>query len=83
MLLVCCFCDKVRDDTMCQSAESFWQDLEVYMVSRNLKREDTILSYTCCRNCLQGDPRAITFRTRRSPSSTSFKGWHFQDSRGS
>jgi hypothetical protein len=71
MLLVCCFCDKVRDDTMCQASESYWQDLQVYMVSRNPKRENTILSYTCCHNCLQGNPHAIAFRTRQRPSSAS------------
>lgn len=67
MVLVCCFCDKIRD----QSTQSLWHDLqayEAYTVSRNVKREDTILSYTCCRDCLQDDPRAITFRTRRSHS---------------
>jgi hypothetical protein len=36
MLLVCCFCDKVRD-AMCHPSEGPWQDLQVYMV-RNPKR---------------------------------------------
>ena len=68
MLLVCCFCDKVGNDTM---GQRHWQDLQAYRVSRNPnpKREDTILSYTCCDTCLQGDPHAIAFRTRRSQSS--------------
>jgi hypothetical protein len=72
MLLVCCFCDKVRD-AMCHPSESPWQDLQVYMV-RNPKRAGTILSYTCCHNCLHGDPRAIAFRTRQSQSSVSVLG---------
>lgn len=66
MLLVCCFCDKVGDDII---GQRHWQDLEVYRVLRNPKPEDTILSYTCCDNCFQGDPDAIAFRTRRSQSS--------------
>jgi len=77
MLLVCCFCDKVRDDTRNQATQGFWQDLQVSMASRNLRREDIIFSYTCCRDCLQGDPRAITFRARRSQSSAPVfsNGW--------
>ena len=64
MLLVCCFCDKVRD----QSTQSLWHDWHADTISRSLRREDAILSYTCCRDCLQDDPRAIAFRTRRSHS---------------
>lgn len=67
MLLVCCFCEKVRD----QSPQSLWRDLRAYMVSRKLKREDTVLSYTCCHNCLHGDPGATAFRTRQSQSRAS------------
>lgn len=65
MLLVCCFCDQVRDESM---GHGHWRELHVYMGSRTSKREDTILSYTCCHNCLQDDPRAIAFRTRQSDS---------------
>jgi len=65
MLLVCGFSDKVRD----QSHQSLWRDLRTYyMVSRNLKREDTVLSYRCCHDCLHGDPGATAFRTRQSAS---------------
>ena len=64
MLLVCCFCDKVCNNTMRQSQ---WQ-LHLYLASHNLKREDTVLSYTCCHDCFQGDPHAIAFRIRQSES---------------
>lgn len=67
MLLVRCFCDKVRD----QSPQSLWCDLRAYVVSRNLKRKDTVLSYTCCHDCLHGDPGATAFRTRQSQSRAS------------
>jgi len=71
MLLVCCFCDKVHDDAASQARERPWQDLQVYNAARRLKREDTILSYTCCQECLQRDPRAIVFRARRNETPAS------------
>jgi hypothetical protein len=71
MLLVCCFCDKVHDDAMSQARERLWQDLQVYNALRGPKREDTILSYTCCHVCLQRDPRAIVFRARQSETPAS------------
>jgi hypothetical protein len=71
MLLVCCFCDKVRDDAMDHVGEHPWQDLQLYTASRKPKREDTILSYTCCDECLRGDPRAFVFRVRQQWSTRS------------
>jgi hypothetical protein len=68
MLLVCCFCEKVSDDTMRQSQ---WQHLHPYLVSRNLRPEGRVLSYTCCDHCLLGDPHAIAFRTRQNESRAS------------
>jgi len=68
MLMVCCFCDEVRDESM---GHGQWRELHVYIGSLASKREDTIVSYTCCHNCLQDDPRAIAFRTRQSRSNTS------------
>ena len=66
ILLVCCFCDQVRDESM---GHGHWREPRGYMRSCTPTRENTILSYTCCRNCLQDDPRAIAFRTRQSRSS--------------
>jgi hypothetical protein len=68
MLLVCCFCDQVCDESM---GHGHWRELHVYMGSRAPKREDTILSYTCCHNCLRNDPRTVAFRTRQSRSNAS------------
>jgi hypothetical protein len=65
MLLICCFCDQVRDESV---GYTHWRNLHVYMVSRKAKREDTILSYTCCDSCLENDPRASAFRTRQRRS---------------
>ena len=50
MLLVCCFCDQVRDESM---GHGHWRELYGSMGSRPPKREETVLSYTCCDNCLQ------------------------------
>jgi hypothetical protein len=71
ILPVCCFCDKVRDDTRSEAAQGLWQDWQVYMVSQKLRPEALPLAYTCCRDCLKHDPRAIAFRTRLSRSSSS------------
>jgi hypothetical protein len=68
MLLVCCFCDQVRDESM---GHGHWRELYESMGSRSLKREETVLSYTCCHNCLQDDPGSIAFRTRQRPSHAS------------
>lgn len=68
MLLVCYFCDQVRDESM---GHGHWRELYGSMGSRTPKREETVLSYTCCDNCLQDDPGAIAFRTRQRPSHAS------------
>jgi hypothetical protein len=65
MLLICCFCDQVRDESV---GFTLWRNLHVSMASLKPKREDIILSYTCCESCLQKDPRAGAFRTRQSLS---------------
>jgi hypothetical protein len=69
MLLVCCFCDQIRDESM---GHGHWRE-QLYgsMGSRTPKREETVLSYTCCHNCLKDDPGAIAFRARQSPSHAS------------
>ena len=66
MLLVCCFCDKVQQDSRTRPAHDLWQDLHSYMVARQMRPQNAILVYSCCRKCLTDDPRAIAFRTRRS-----------------
>jgi hypothetical protein len=71
ILPVCCFCDKVRDDARNETAHGLWQDLQLYMVLRKLRPEDIVIAYTCCRDCLKRDPRAIAFRRRCSQSLSS------------
>jgi hypothetical protein len=71
MVPICCFCEKVRDDGRNEATHGLWQDFKVYMVLHKLRPEDIIFTYTCCRDCLKDDPRAIAFRTRESHSSSS------------
>ena len=68
MLLVCCFCDKVCDDTMGQTD---WQELRACTRFRQGRQEPIVLSYTCCHHCLQRHPQATAFRTRRNQSTAS------------
>ena len=78
ILPVCCFCDKVRDDTRSEIAQGLWRDFQNYMASNKLRPEDIAVAYTCCRDCLNDDPRAIAFRARwnRSGSSARDHGDH-------
>ena len=55
MLFVCCFCDKACDDTLGQAGGCQWQEMD---------EDHQILSYTCCYDCLRGNPHAIAFRRR-------------------
>jgi hypothetical protein len=63
MLRVCCFCDKVRDDA--PDAMELWQERQG-VASSGACAEAAILSYTCCRHCLEADPSASVFRARQS-----------------
>jgi hypothetical protein len=63
MLRVCCFCDKVCDATTSQGLRH-----DLHTASHTRVREDTVLSYTCCRPCLLADPDASVFRARQSRS---------------
>ena len=60
MLLVCCFCDQARDESTGAA------DPYMSVMCRTPRRQGIVVSYTCCHACLQDDPRAITFRTRRN-----------------
>ncbi len=63
ILPVCCFCQKVRDDTGTEAGRGVWQNLENYLVARKLRPDDINCSHTYCDDCLRDDPRAIAFRS--------------------
>jgi hypothetical protein len=71
MLRVCCFCDKVRDDA--QGAIDRWQERQ-RVASPDSPGETAILSYTCCHQCFEADPRANVFRARQSEDRASVDG---------
>ena len=60
MVFVCCFCDHVHDESTGAA------DPHMSVMCRTPRRQGIVVSYTCCHACLQHDPRAITFRTRRN-----------------
>jgi len=59
---ICCFCDKVKTED--EPGPGRWQELHSYMGSHKLKRQDLIVTYTCCTGCLKEDPHAVAFRQR-------------------
>jgi hypothetical protein len=49
---VCCFCEKVRDDTGAESGRGPWQDFKLYMAIHRLRPADVRVSHTYCPGCL-------------------------------
>jgi hypothetical protein len=66
ILPVCCFCQKVRDDSGTEAGQGLWQEFRIYMVAHKLRPEDISFSHTYCHDCLSEDPRAIALRTYSS-----------------
>ena len=71
VLLVCCFCDHVREDSRTRPAHNLWEDSQGDRVAGQMRPQNAMFVYSCCRKCLTDDPRAIAFRTRRSQSGSS------------
>lgn len=76
MVRICCFCDMVHDE-----AVGLWQERRNFVPSAGMTEEAAILSYTCCRQCFEADPRASVFRARRSESSGSLDSTSVRSSR--
>jgi hypothetical protein len=57
MVRVCCFCDMVHDEAI-----GLWRERR----NAGIPGEAAILSYTCCLDCFEVDPRASVFRARRN-----------------
>jgi hypothetical protein len=73
ILRICCFCEKVHDGARTEAGEGLWQERKISTVSRGLRPLNTILAYSCCADCLTGEPQAIAFRSRRSQSGGSIR----------
>jgi len=52
VVLICCFCEKVRDEAGARSGGELWQDFEIYMVKHPLKPKEMMFSHTYCPACL-------------------------------
>ena len=73
ILLICCFCEKVRDGARTEADEGVWQDMNIYTVSHGLRPLNTTFTYSCCPECLADEPHAIAFRSRSSQSGSSIR----------
>jgi hypothetical protein len=49
---ICCFCEKVRDDTGTERGGGLWQDFKFYMAIYMLRPEEVMFSHTYCPECL-------------------------------
>ena len=49
---ICCFCEKVRDDTEAEPGGGMWQDFKIYMAAYRLRPEEVMFSHTYCPECL-------------------------------
>jgi hypothetical protein len=64
MVRICCFCDMVHDEAI-----GLWRERRNFVPRAGTTGEGTILSYTCCCQCFEADPRASVFRARGSEPS--------------
>ena len=52
IVAMCCFCEKVRDDTGTEPGQGLWQDFKFYMARHMLRPEEVMFSHTYCPGCL-------------------------------
>lgn len=52
IVVICCFCEKIRDDRGAEPGGSLWQDFKVYMATYMLRPEDVMFSHGYCPACL-------------------------------
>jgi hypothetical protein len=51
-VVMCCLCEKVRDDVGSEPGEGMWQEFKIYMAKYMLRLADIRLSHTYCPACL-------------------------------
>ncbi len=49
---ICCFCEKVRDDSGTEPGGGLWQDFKLYMATNMLRPAEVMFSHTYCPGCL-------------------------------
>ncbi len=52
IVAICCFCEKVRDDTGTEPGGGLWQDCKFYMARHMFRPEEVMFSHTYCPGCL-------------------------------
>jgi hypothetical protein len=52
LVVMCCFCKKVRDGTGTEPGGSLWQDFKFYMATHMLRPEEVMFSHGYCPGCL-------------------------------
>jgi hypothetical protein len=52
IVAMCCFCEKLRDDTGTEPGRGLWQDFKFYMARHMLRPEEVMFSHTYCPDCL-------------------------------
>ncbi len=73
ILPICCFCEKIRDDTGMEAGKGLWKEFRIYMVAHKLKPEDIAFSHTYCHICLKHDPRALALLSQPGQASSSVR----------
>lgn len=49
---ICCFCEKVRDDSGTESGRGPWQEFTFFMAAYMLGPDEVMFSHTYCPDCL-------------------------------
>ena len=68
---ICCFCERVRDDTGTEPGEGLWQEFKSYLAIYMPRPEEVMFSHTYCPACLSyyreflGVPAGATNRDER------------------
>lgn len=52
ILPICCFCEKVRDDTGTEPGKGLWQNFILFMSIYRIRPHEVIFSHGCCPACL-------------------------------
>ncbi len=52
LAIMCCFCEKIRDDRAANRSEASWHPFNVFMGKYGLRPEAVRISHTYCPDCL-------------------------------
>lgn len=52
IVTICCFCERVRDDSGAEPGKGLWRDFKSYLAASNIKTRDIMFSHAYCPGCL-------------------------------